>query len=653
MVSVGQVTASVSGGTVQSITSVNIQGCDYTAANGLATYCAAGGSGCTVNLTSSNLVTTTLAMMQQVVDNYPRTMYYDPSGKNLYIHNPFSSGDPYDTAGYNIWLTQYFHGVGKVSSSVNYVTVQGIDIYYATIGIGADDASETHFACYWNFQNCNTVFSLYEGFNVTGYGHSLSNCNASYYMYAGINPFDYLGTLSYQTDQITINNCSDNYPVLSAQFGAPQGGLFFDFSRNINFNLSWSSDTYSTFNTAAPPYGNTNSTVTSAVCSSSGASATTASISTASGNSYTLLFNYNPVSGQAPVLTMSGGTLVGSPITLASGWNTATWTATGSSATFTITNTAAASFALTPRTEHQVTVNGYSQYNPNGSKTGSQDYLNAITITASTNSTLTNIFFNGQCEQYLINSGYNLNPTYNHIIPLSAVNCNWPVSSSHDDGFSLIRSQVFCKSGATGCVQLVTPGPFSSIATSSSRGQWFLNNIFAGPGGSQAVIYFSGSACTTPVYFNGNTGYNFANIWFLYLNGDVATYIYNNIFEGCWYLIYQGASTFNNVYSNYNNGYGVSGHWAQIGSTTYTLSTWQALGSSTHDGSSGTTTAKMVSPSTTPGAGNFHLNWGSPCINAGHLPPAGAPTQDADYNEYNDGIWDQGAYKINRGGAAF
>ena len=659
MVSVGQVTASVSGGAVQSITSVNIQGCDYTAANGVATYCAAGGSGCTVNLTSSNLVTTTLAMMQQVVDNYPRTMYYDSSGKNLYIHNPFSSGDPYDTAGYNIWVNQYFHGIGMASSFNPYITVSGIDCYYGAIGVGTDDSSQTRFGSYWNVQNCNTAFNVYEGFDMNGYGNSFTNCNTSYYMYAGCCPFDAgcgsgQGNAGYQTDQVTITQCSDSYPVLSAQFGAPQGGLFGDFSRCVNTNISWPTYTYGTFTTSAPaPFGTSNSTITSAICTSSGASATTASIPTISGNTYSLLFNYNPVSGQAPVLTMSGGTLVGSPITLVSGWNTATWTPTGSSATFTITNTAAASFALTLLTEHQVTVLNYSLYNPNGSKAGTQDYLNAISIQASTNSSFTNINFSGQVEQYLLNSAYNLNPTYNKLIQLSVINAGWNIRTIHDDGFVLKRSQLYCQASVSyGCAYVSSPGPYSSVANSCSRGQWFLNNIIVGTGGSTGVIYYAGTAVATPNYFICNTFYDFINPWLITLTADVTTYIYDNIFESCWYIINQSASTFANVSSNYNNGYGVSGHWAQIGSTTYTLSTWQALGSSTHDGSSGTSTAKMVNPSTTPASGNFHLIWGSPCINSGSAPPAGAPTQDADYNEYNDGIWDKGAYKINRGGAA-
>jgi len=373
-----------------------IKGNNYSTGSGVATYSPSGGSGCTVNIASGNLTTVALGDALAMVDTYSRTLYYDTTNHVIYIHNPMAPGNPANTAGTNIWVPQYQHAIGIEGAGISYIIVNGVDGYYAPICIGMDN-NQTAFASNYIVENCNSAFETCET-DMVGTSGQWINCNTSYYGYAGSCPFDAWGTnTGYQTDQITITQCSDNYPLITSQFGEPPG-LLLDFYRNAAYGLTWGTPTGYTISVAAPPGAGPpsgKSTITSASCRGS-ASVTSSNITTVLGYTYTTLFNLNQTSGQAPTLSMTGATINRGGGTLAPGWNTVNWTATASSASFTISNSAAASFSLTPRASHQVKVNIYTLNNPNGSKTGTQDYYSAIFTNFSSNSTLSNIIYRGQ-----------------------------------------------------------------------------------------------------------------------------------------------------------------------------------------------------------------------------------------------------------------
>ncbi len=651
----GQLSVSTNGsGVVTTINGVvqdgstggDLKGGNYSTASGVATYSPSGGSGFTVNIASGNLTTISLTDVLAMVDTYSRTLYYYSTGPTIYIHNPMVSGNPATTAGTNIWVPQYMHAIGIAGAGVSYITVNGIDGYYCPVVIGTDD-NQIHFANNCIIENCNSAFASID-YDITGSNQQWTNCNISYYGWAGFCPFD-TGTSNpgYQTDQIFITNCGDNYPVISSQFGAPIG-LYLDFPRSVAYGLTWTNSGYSGWSVGSPPGagGGTNSTILNATWSSGTDSAATSNITTVNQSVYTTLFNYNGT-GQVPTLSLTGGT-INRGGTLAQGWNTVVWTATGSTAYFTISSTTTATFSLTPRASHQIMVNGYSMYNPTGSKTVG-DYYEAIYTYFATNSTISNVTLNGQAEAYMWCDKYSLNITMNGLNQQSAIN-GTPVNFNYTDGFAIERCQLYGSGNVLALNNAGTP----AASCSSVYPQIINNNVLACSSASGTLVYFSSApgGNYNPTYINNNTLYEPSrNGTGIQIIQDTApTYIYNNIFENLEYVFKSSAATVASLHMDYNQPYNwYSADYAYYNSAYKTQAAWITAGFDTHS-STANTTAKLVNPGTSPGSTvNFRLNWGSPAINAGTTPPAGAPTQDALYTNYNGLFWDQGAYQWKRG----
>ncbi len=656
------VTTDNSGGATGKVVTINgvtqggnsgyVKGCGYPTGT-LATYTNNGGSGFTVTLASGNLSSATNTDFEAMVDQYPKTWWWD--GIHVYIHNPYGANNPTTAGAGTLWITNYGIPVGcGVVSTPNFININGVDGYYGNTALGSSDAVQAHFMSNSIIQNCTAAFAVYQSLNMTGYNNQYINDAACFGCYANACPFEQNTNSGYQTDLVHITNCSDWCPVNTAQFGVTMGGLFGDFTRDAAFGMTWPTSPSGgfTFSTAIPAgsgSGSTASTLYNVSCSGNASMTTTSSVTTVSGNTYRMLWNLKLASGVNPQLTMTGATLTGSPVTLQNGWNTITFTATGSSATFTLATTGAgaSSFNLTPRVSHQMIVNGYSLNNPNGATTlPGQDYYNAAFIQYSSNSTFANMLLNGQTESAIISDTYNLNPLYDNITHNTLINGGSLIVSNGDDGITVRRSQLFAKSSVgTTCVSFTPPTTLYSAYLPYS----VLNNVLSCPtnGGSTGVRVF-GSSYTQQTNVNCNTFYNCYNHISLYTDSAGGTNILDNIFEGGTNVITSNTTTVTNLYSNYNNAHGIT-RYGYYNSTAYNaVSAWHTQ--TGLDNNTGTSSSNMVNPGTSPStSNNFRLNRGSPCINAGTAPPAGAPTQDALYTNYTSGFWDQGAYQFKRG----
>jgi len=530
-----------------------VTGCGYATNTSYATYYynasypSAGGF-MVPNLSSGYLASPRTIDFEAMVDTYPNTWCWDNTNKIAYIHNPSGYSNIATTAGYSFWVIQYSWAIALNNST--YVTVNGIDGYYADVNLGFDNNTQTACPNYCTAKNCNCAFAWID-IDIMGSFNTLTNVNMSYYGYAGFCSFD-TGSSNpgYQTDQITINNCSDWFPVYGSYLGAVDGGgLFFDFGRNTAFGITWTNTSYNTFTSSS-------ANITEAKNTGAGSeSAYTNGISQISGNVYTVLMNLTFINSDGtnqPVISGTNSNLSGQ--TLTAGWNTVTWTASNSSNTvLTITTTGTTDFSLTVLARHQVFVNGYSTNNPNGSATMpvAQDYQCGYILSSSTNSILNNLQHSGQAEYYVLDDKGNLNLTVNGLKMANTVNAlNYVYLSQYSTGTTI--------SGFDN-----SAGPF---------------NYEAGTSAYQTVI-----ACyqtTNPTIKNSNiwsTGidYQRGSVWFLQCPGTSTIegcYINGGNQSGLWNIVRAQGNPTNSTFKCLNNVFDECG----VGPGIDTLSSTQA-----------------------------------------------------------------------------